>query len=97
STRRRGPTMPPEDEPDVFTIAETARRLGLGRNTVYEAARRGELPLLRIGRRLLVPRVAFQRWLASGEGLGSAPAERSAVSPGAAPTGGRARRNVGGA
>src|SRR2546422_11112482 len=49
--------------PDVLTIAETARRLRIGRNSAYEAARRGELPVVRIGRRLLVPRVALERLL----------------------------------
>jgi excisionase family DNA binding protein len=49
--------------PDVLTIAEAARRLRIGRNTAYEAARRGELPVVRIGRRLLVPRLALERVL----------------------------------
>jgi len=36
-------------------VEEAARLLGIGRSTAYEAARRQELPTLRIGRRLLVP------------------------------------------
>ena len=40
------------DLPDVLTVAEAARFLRLGRNTVYEAVRRNELPCVRVGRRL---------------------------------------------
>src|SRR5437867_32493 len=62
--------MPPDGTPDVLTIPEAARRLRVGRNSAYEAAQRGELPVLRIGRRLLVPRVALERLLA-GNGADS--------------------------
>ncbi len=55
-----------DDEKVAFSIAETAKRLGIGRNQAYEAARSGELPTIRIGRRLLVPKVALDRLLAEG-------------------------------
>jgi excisionase family DNA binding protein len=48
---------------ETLTIPEVAVLLGVGRNTLYEAARRGEIPTLRIGRRLLVPRLALENWL----------------------------------
>jgi excisionase family DNA binding protein len=47
----------------VFTVEEAARLLGLGRNGCYEAVKRGEIPSVKIGRRLLVPRVALQAML----------------------------------
>jgi excisionase family DNA binding protein len=53
------------DLPDVLTVNETAQLLRIGRNSAYEAIRRGELPSVRIGRRLLVPRVALERLLAN--------------------------------
>jgi excisionase family DNA binding protein len=40
----------------TLTIPEAARALGIGRSLAYEAARTGELPTIRIGRRLLVLR-----------------------------------------
>ena len=40
----------------TYTVAETATLLGLSRNSAYEAARRGEIPTIRVGRRILVPR-----------------------------------------
>ena len=47
----------------TYTIEETAKVLGVGRGTAYEAARRGEIPTLKVGRRLLVPRHALERML----------------------------------
>jgi excisionase family DNA binding protein len=37
--------------------------LGISRNKAYEAARRGEIPTIRIGHRILVPAAAFERML----------------------------------
>jgi len=51
-----------EDELTI-SVPEAGRRLGLGKNASYEAARRGELPVLRFGRKLRVPIVAFDRLL----------------------------------
>jgi len=45
------------------TVAEAAKLLGIGRNQAYEAARRGQLPAIRIGKRLLVPLAALERML----------------------------------
>jgi excisionase family DNA binding protein len=47
----------------VYAIPEVARLLGLGRNAAYEAAKRGDIPTLRIGRLLLVPKIPFHRML----------------------------------
>ena len=55
--------MTPSTGRKTLTIPEAADALGIGRNSAYEAARRGEIPTVRIGKRLLVPRVAFERML----------------------------------
>jgi len=47
----------------TITIEQTAKLLGLGRTAAYDAARRGELPTRRLGRRLLVPVPALLSWL----------------------------------
>lgn len=61
----------------VLTIAEAAKLLRIGRNSMYEAARRGQIPTVRIGRRLLVPRIALDRMLESaGESLERGPTSR---------------------
>jgi excisionase family DNA binding protein len=39
----------------TVTVEEAAQLLGIGRQSAYQAARAGELPTIRLGRRLLVP------------------------------------------
>jgi hypothetical protein len=39
----------------VLTVPEAGAVLGLGRSASYEAARRQEIPVLRLGRRQVVP------------------------------------------
>ena len=59
--------------PPTLTIEECASVLGLSRGSTYEAARVGQIPVLRIGRRLIVPRARLLRLL--GEGAPSDPAD----------------------
>ena len=47
----------------VLTVIEAAELLGISKGSAYEAARTGQIPTIRIGRRLIVPRVAFERML----------------------------------
>ncbi|MGI8727760.1 MAG: helix-turn-helix domain-containing protein [Solirubrobacterales bacterium] len=47
----------------TITIEQTAQVLGLGRTAAYEAARRGEFPTRRLGRRIVVPVPALLDWL----------------------------------
>ena len=49
----------------VFTVEEAAQLLGISRSFAYEAVHRGEIPSMRIGRRILVPKAALQRFLDS--------------------------------
>ncbi len=54
-------------EREVYTVDEVAVRLGLSRNSAYEAIRRGEIPHLRIGRRILVLKPALEALLQGGK------------------------------
>ncbi len=56
------PTVDADDRL-TWTVPEAARLLGISKDTAYEAAHRGELPVKVIGRRMLVPRVALLRLL----------------------------------
>jgi len=47
----------------TLTADEVAEILGIGRSAVYESIRRGDLPALRFGRRIVVPRAALLRLL----------------------------------
>jgi excisionase family DNA binding protein len=45
----------------VYTVPEAGRLLGLGRNAAYDAARRGDIPTIRLGRLLRVPKAALHK------------------------------------
>ena len=47
----------------TISVEEAASLLGIGRSAAYDAARRGQLPTRRLGRRLFVPVPAFFAWL----------------------------------
>jgi excisionase family DNA binding protein len=56
--------MTTESEEKTISVPEAgARYFGLCRGTSYEAARRGELPTVRIGRRVRVPIRALEAML----------------------------------
>jgi excisionase family DNA binding protein len=48
----------------TYTVEETAKLLGVGRNKAYEGVAAGEIPSIRIGKRILVPRIALEQMLA---------------------------------
>lgn len=48
----------------TMTITEAAEQLGISRNRCYEAAKAGQIPVIRIGRRLLVPTAQLDKMLA---------------------------------
>ncbi len=48
----------------VLTVSEAAEWLGISNGSAYEVARKGQIPTIRIGRRLIAPRVALERMLA---------------------------------
>lgn len=43
----------------TYTVEEVADLLGVSRSAAYAAAARGELPTIRIGRRVLIKRATF--------------------------------------
>ena len=54
----------PDIQSVTLKVAEAARVMGIGRQLAYDLIRRGELPALRLGRRLVVPKVALEKLLA---------------------------------
>ena len=47
----------------ALSVEETANLLGISRNSAYEAVRQGQIPSLKIGRRILIPRLALENLL----------------------------------
>ena len=50
-------------EPLLLKATEAAKLLGLGRSKVFAMVAAGELPVIRIGRSVRIPRQALERWI----------------------------------
>jgi hypothetical protein len=51
-----GELMADQSERLTYDVVEAGKKAGLGRNASYDAARRGEIPTVKLGNRLLVPK-----------------------------------------
>jgi len=54
-------------EPLVLTVEQARKLLGLSRGLMYQAINNGQIPSLRIGRRILIPCAALDRLLEGNE------------------------------
>jgi len=52
-----------ESERLTLTVEEAGERLGISRALAYEMARTGQLPTLRFGKRIVVPKKAIETML----------------------------------
>ncbi|MDP2916929.1 MAG: helix-turn-helix domain-containing protein [Dehalococcoidia bacterium] len=52
-----------EQERLTLTVEEAGRKLGISRGPMYAAVRRGEVPSIRVGKRILIPISALLRLL----------------------------------
>jgi excisionase family DNA binding protein len=53
---------------DVLTVREVAQRLDIGLSSAYAIVKDGTVPSMKIGRKYLVPRIQFERWLQGESG-----------------------------
>jgi excisionase family DNA binding protein len=60
-------TLPTPEERLVYTVAEVGELLGISRAFAYELVARGELPVICLGRRRLVPKVALLALVGQGQ------------------------------
>ena len=49
----------------VYTVDQVAEILSISRPQAYLGVNRGEIPSIRVGKRILVPRAALEKMLAS--------------------------------
>ncbi len=49
----------------TYTVPEVAELLGISRSTAYECVRRGEIPALQFGRRVLVAKATIDALVAT--------------------------------
>jgi len=52
-----------DDLPPILTVEQTAKVLGISRGLAFAAVRAGDIPSIRIGRRILVPRDRLRQML----------------------------------
>ena len=55
----------------VYSVQEAAEVLGSSKSYMYELARRGEVPALKLGKRLVVPKEKFIKWINEEKELGN--------------------------
>ena len=55
--------MTNETESAVLSVNECAKMLKLSRGSAYQGCLTGDIPHIKIGRRILIPRVAIQKLL----------------------------------
>lgn len=48
----------------LLSVIQAAKLLGISRNLCYEQINEGTIPHVRLGRRVLVSRVALEQWIA---------------------------------
>jgi excisionase family DNA binding protein len=56
------------DDQLLLTVPETAKLLRISRNLAYELVARGELPAVRLGRVIRIPRAALNDWVKESAG-----------------------------
>ena len=56
-------------QPMLLTVTEAARLLRISRNLCYELIAQKQLPHIRLGRRILLPRYGLEQWIAHEAGL----------------------------
>ncbi len=61
--------MDNNEERQTITVPEAARLLGIGRGSCYEAIKRNELPHIKIGKRILVPKHGLLQMLSQSTAL----------------------------
>jgi hypothetical protein len=84
--QRRGTLASQWDNRDAFSVEEAGKILGLSRASAFAAANRGDIPTIRIGKRLIVPRRALERMLGANEAdahVGGQQAPQSVAAPAA--------------
>jgi excisionase family DNA binding protein len=65
------------DHPLTLTVEQAAKVLGIGRSTAYELVHTGDIPSLRLGRRIVVPIARLEAMLADSCSDGVAPGPTS--------------------
>ena len=47
----------------VFSVDDIMKLLDIGRNQAYQLVNSGEFPTRKVGRKILIPKAGFMKWL----------------------------------
>lgn len=50
-------------EAKIYKIEEVAIMLGISKSYVYQMIKENKIPVVRLGRRIIIPKLKFDRWL----------------------------------
>jgi excisionase family DNA binding protein len=67
--------VPEPDRPATLTVEQAGHLLGISRRSAYRAAEAGHIPVIRLGRRILVPTALLERMLGITTDTGEATAD----------------------
>ena len=65
----------------LLNVQEASELLGVGTALVYEMVRRDEIPHIRLGRLVKIPRQALEAWIAQASGSASGVSDHSSPRP----------------
>lgn len=72
------------DDALILTVEEAARRLKVGKGTVYDMVRQGTIPHIRLGaqgRIIRIPAWGLEQWIARQAGLAQPPQPTLSLPP----------------
>jgi excisionase family DNA binding protein len=55
----------------VYTVSEVAEMLGISKVLAYDLTKREDFPSINVGRRIVVPKTAFEAWLNAASNKGA--------------------------
>lgn len=56
-----------KNEPDVLTVPDVVRLLKLGKNTVYKLIKDGTISSIKMGKKIIIPKVCLVEFLTNEE------------------------------
>lgn len=65
--KRGGDVAVLDEELKLLTVEQARASVPISRGLFYEGLRKGEIPSIRVGTRILIPRARFEAWLAGEE------------------------------
>ena len=59
----------------AYTVQEAAEVLNIGLNKTYELIQQNQIPFIRVGRKILIPKKTLEKWLIESASVKACKAE----------------------